>query len=69
MMRGHSGKEGLVPVNYIDKLDTAQEQKATDLLDDGQTAPQANGGIDDSGVSYLYVKILFSWEHRDFPPR
>lgn len=50
MMRGHSGKEGLVPVNYIDKLDTAQEQKATDLLD-GHTAPQANGGIDDSGVS------------------
>ena len=50
MMRGHSGKEGLVPVNYIDKLDTAQEQKATDLLVDGHSAPQANGGID-SGVS------------------
>lgn len=51
-MRGHSGKEGLVPVNYIDKLDTAQEKKATDdLLVDGHSAPQANGGID-SGVCH-----------------
>ena len=54
-MRGHSGKAGLVPVNYIDKLDTAQEQRATDLLD-GHTVPQTNGGMD-NGVRYNEVTL------------
>ena len=40
-----------MPVNYIDKLDTDQEQKASDLVDGHPSSvPQANGGMD-IGVS------------------
>ena len=49
-MRSKSGGEGLVPVNYIDKLDTDQEQHASDLLDGHTPTPKVNGGMD-NGVS------------------
>lgn len=50
-MRSQSGSQGLVPVNYIDKLDTDQEQQATDSLIDHA---HSNGSMD-NGVSLVHL--------------
>ena len=34
-MKTSNGKQGLVPVNYIDKLDTVEEKQVDDHTDDG----------------------------------
>ena len=47
MQSKSSGDTGLVPVNYIDKLDTDQEQKANNGTDGHTPSAQTNGGIDD----------------------
>ena len=53
-MRTRSGESGLVPVNYIDKLDTSEEQQANESMESTVT-PQTNGGMDDE-VSVCVVE-------------
>lgn len=55
-MQSQSGAQGLVPVNYIDKLDVSQEQQAANKVDDhthSSTATTTNGEMD-NGVNVFH---------------
>ena len=65
-MRTRSGEHGLVPVNYIDKLDTEQEKQA-DKTDGPSATSQSNGPLVDPvrrltsyNGSYPDITILYS---------
>ena len=63
-MQSQSGAQGLVPVNYIDKLDVSQEQQAANLnkVDDhthSSTATTTNGEMD-NGVKIRRQYTIFT---------